>query len=360
MGENNSHNSPEKNISEDNAAKALEERDKADGVVEEGITDGGTTSTGNEIKTGEDGKIESLGKVKTPEVEQAELKEHDRAVGLEIGHKNMPMESLPSKGEYYPRDFKLTFRAATLDEVKHYSSMNESDIMDVADKINGVLNSCIRVTFDGHQGSYEDLKEFDKIYMLFAIRDLSMLKHHRENKIFQEIKCSDCGMDVKKEITNDVFGYFDIDPSIRKYYDEQERGFVFNDETLGGRLVIYIPSIGTMKYITDYMKNKEIEKRQNKGGFYDKQFLTFLQFLVKDWRDLNENYVKQMYKDYKENWGYDKHDFMLEISEKISVTIKPTIEMKCERGHVSNPLVFFRRGYRSILGLSSTASRLLG
>lgn len=349
----------QKKISEDAAEDALAHRDELDETKKKDNTDDFITPSSDGITTDDKGGIQSLGKVVTPEEEQAKLKNYDRNIGLEIGHKNMPMESLPSLGKYYPKNFKLTFRAATLDEIKHYSSMNEGDILDVADKIDSVLNTCIRINFDNHQGSFEDLKEFDKIYMLFAIRDLSMLKHHRENKIYQKIKCSSCGMDIKREITNDVFGYFDIDEKIVRYYDDQERGFVFNDDTLGGKLVVYIPSIGTMKWIKDYMMSKELDKRKGDGGFYDKQFLTFIQFLVKDWRDLNENYIKQMYKDFKENWGYDKHDFMLEISDKISVTIKPTIEMKCERGHVSNPIVFFRRGYRSILGLSDTATRLL-
>jgi len=313
------------------------------------------------VERDEKGTITDLGKVKTPEEEIAEQKDEDRGKGLEIGYKNMPMESLPSKGMYYPKDFKLSFRAASLEEIKHYSSMDENDFIDVNEKIASVLSTCIRVRHNDHQGSYEDLKEFDKIYMLFAIRDLSMLKHHRQNKISQEIDCPQCGIKIKREITNDVFGYYELDEKIMKYYDEGERGFVFRDDALGEPLRIYIPSIGTLKYITDYMREKEQEKRQGKGGFYDKQFLTFLQFLVKDWRELSEAYISQMYRDYKDpnKWSYDKHDLMVEISNRINLTIKPTIEMKCERGHISNPLVFFRGGYRSILQLSSVATRLL-
>lgn len=319
---------------------------------------GETTSTDKPVERDEKGSIQSLGKVQTPEEKLAEEQEEDREKGLQIGYKNMPMESLPSKGLYYSKDMKLSFRSASLEEIKHYSSMNEADILDVNDKISSVLSTCIRIQYEGKQGSYEDLKEFDKIYMLFAIRDLSMQKHHRENKIFQKTKCPDCGQDIKREITNDVFGYFSLDDKIMKYYDERERAFVFNDDDLGGNLIVYIPSIGVLKYIADYIRKKEIEKRQGKGGFYDKQFLTFLQFLTKDWRDLDDNYISHMYRDYK-NWDYDKHDFMIEVTERINLNIKPTIEMKCDRGHVSNPLIFFRGGYRSILGLSSVARRLL-
>ena len=104
------------------------------------------------VKTKE-GSIQSLGKVATPEVKRAEQETADRVEGLQIGYKNMPMESLPSKGKYYPKDFKLSFRSATLDEIKHYSSMDEADLIDVDEKIGMVLNVCIRITFSGNKGS---------------------------------------------------------------------------------------------------------------------------------------------------------------------------------------------------------------
>lgn len=305
------------------------------------------------------GAVQSLGTVKTEEVKSAELQDKDREEGLKIGYKNMPMVSLPSEGKFYPADFKLSFRAASFDEIKHYSSMDENDILDVNEKIGTVLNSCMRITFGGKQGSFEDLKEFDKIYMLFAIRDLSMFKHHRENKIFQELSCSNCGENNKKEIENDSLGYFSISDKVMKYYDEIKRGFTFKDDAIG-EFTVYIPSIGTLKYVANYIKEKEIEKRKGKGGFYDRQFLTFLQFLVPDWRLLNEDYVAKMYREYSnpDYWSYDKGDFMIDVAERINVTIKPTIEIKCSRcGRTSAPLIFFRRGYRSILSLSDVAER---
>ena len=44
---------------------------------------------------------------------------------LDIGYKNIPVINLPSKGMYYPLDWYITIRPATVAEIRHFSSIDE-------------------------------------------------------------------------------------------------------------------------------------------------------------------------------------------------------------------------------------------
>lgn len=300
-----------------------------------------------------------LGRVETPEIKQAKLEDHYREEAKEIGYKSMPLEALPSKGLFYPRTMVVQFRSAMVEEIKHYSGMDEADLMDVDAKIHSILKNCVRVQgVKGNGGHYKDLSEADKIFMLFAIRDLTMLKHGREHKLVQDIECESCGHKNKIELENSTFGYYDLREGIRKHYDESQRCLVVNHPRFQKPFKIYVPSMGVMNFIANYIKEKEEEKRMGNTVFYDKQFLTFLQFLCPDWRLLDNKYIDAKYREFKE-WNADEHSAMVYLSENLNYSVKPSIEVECKNcSHKNRTLIRFRRGYKSIFDISGVTEEL--
>jgi hypothetical protein len=300
-----------------------------------------------------------LGTVKPAEVVHAEMLDQYRQEGQQLGFRNMPVASLPSKGDYYPIDCKIEFRALTLEEVKYYSSMDENDVFDVNDKIYSVLGKGVRVWKNGKRGSYRDLSETDKIYMLFALRDLTMQQHKREMQLTQVVQCKNCPEKTKINLSNDIFGYYQLSDGMRKWYSELERCFVVEHHKIGNPLKIYVPTIGVVDAINNLVKQKEIEKRKGEGGYYDKTFVMFLQFLVPSWEMVNDTFFTRMYTEYT-NWSYDRHQAMAEAAEKINLGIKPSIDVTCSGGHVTNAKIRFRKGFRSILDISGIGEELFG
>lgn len=302
----------------------------------------------------------SLGKVETPEERKAKDEDGYREMAQEVGFKNMPLDSLPSKGMFYPKHMKVMFRSASVEEIKHYSSMNEQDLLDVDAKIHTILKSCMKITGvkENGAGSYKDLSETDKIYMLFAVRDLTMLKHGREHKLMQTLVCEDCGTQNKFELENNVFGYYDIKENLMKFYDEEQRALIITHPKLSEAVRINIPSMGVMQWMAEYIKKKEEDKRMGNTVFYDKQYLTFLQFLCKDWRDLDDDYIKKEYPKYK-SWTLDKHDVMNYVADNLNFSIKPSVEIVCTNcDHKNRVMIKFRRGYKSIFDISGVAEEL--
>jgi hypothetical protein len=59
--------------------------------------------------------------------------------------------------------------------------MDESNLFDIEEKLNGIVKSCMRFESTNKKLSYKDLLEEDRIAVILAIRDLSFPE--AENKL---------------------------------------------------------------------------------------------------------------------------------------------------------------------------------
>ena len=64
----------------------------------------------------------------------------DPRMGMEAEWKNIPAEVLPSKGFGYPKGFELAIRSAKVSEIRHFSTVDESDRLDLDDKLNHIIS----------------------------------------------------------------------------------------------------------------------------------------------------------------------------------------------------------------------------
>jgi hypothetical protein len=299
---------------------------------------------------------------KTQEQLDVELKDDLRVEASKIGFRPLTITNLPSTGMFYPLNTSIEYRAASLEEIKHYSSMNEEDLKDVMDKTASVLSHCMKISVGGSPRSYRDLIEFDKIYMVFLIRDLSMLVHGRENKLIQEIECEECGNKEKTELSNNIFSFHSISDKLTRFFNPDESCFVFNDAEMNvNNLKVYVPTIGSNEFIVNYIRSKETEKRnEQRTIYYDKGFLRVLPFIAKDHRELSNERSLAKYHKYYANLTYDEHVLLDKLVEKINLGIKPAIDTICKKtgcGHTNRNLIRFRGGVRSILNLSSVTEK---
>lgn len=303
-----------------------------------------------------------LGHVQTPEMKHARDQEKYREEASKIGFRPLNLDLLPSKGSFYPKTAKINFRAASKEEITHYSSLDESDLLDVDEHLHSIISATTQISGMTEQGigHWKDLSEFDKIYIIFTIRDLTMEKMQREHKLMQTIECSSCGHKDKIELENNTFGYYTMDEKIAKYYNPERRCIFISHQRLSRPFSIYIPTMGVMTFIANYIKQKELQKRSGDSVFYDKQFLTFLQFLCPNWRLLDEKYMKQKYEEYK-TWNDHDLEMMHNVVNMLGYSIDPNIETPCSKcNHLNKSVIRFQNGYRSIFTFSSIAEELFG
>lgn len=345
----------------------------------------GKSNSDDKVKSLDDSVAESLGAQQgatesdTQEVDMGKvvpLSEQKRLANIAEGYRTgvlkdknfreLKPDKLPSRFDFYEIGRKIDVRAGTLEELLHVAGMNEGDAEDSTDKVNDIIDSCSRIMLGtGVIGDYRDLSQSDKLVVIFSIRDFALEDHRRENKLFMEVKNPKNGFVKKVEIDSNIFEYYGLKPGLMKWYNEKERCLIIESDSFESPLKLYIPTVGVIDYISNYVKKQEGLKKQGQG-FYNPAFITEFQFLVPDWRLLDEEdvYLDKVFVDWKINFSYDKKATLQKAARMIEVGIKPNITVHFAPddieggGSVTVPISF--RNTSSIFDISDIASDLLG
>lgn len=316
----------------------------------------------------------SLGRVETEFDKKQKLHEENKALLGNTGWRKVDVNNLPSQGKYNDESMRIKIRAASVEEIKHYSSLDETDLLDVSDHINEILNKCCRIEYSDHIGKAAlDLREADKYYVLFCIRDLTMDSHQKFHKLWQRTTCPKCGKKSENEITSHAFSYYKIPKNIEKYYDPTLRKIVINDESFAdGPLMITPPSLGLTAAIQKYMQD-HAKKQQQSGApiYFDSKFMMQIQYLLDSPAQVTEENLKNLQKKIG-NWSHEKLIAFEYVRDNMDVGVRPQLEIVCRNtksveandevgcadDYSFTAPVVFRLGWRSVLDISGVVARL--
>jgi len=304
---------------------------------------------------------EEAGEIPAPEVEEVKpaslgkaqkftnYETEDDILAAEIGWKNVPMDSLPSLGMFYATGTQVAIRAATVSEIRHWSTIDENDLLGLDDMLNFIIEKCCRIKVPGKPGTYKDLKEIDRFYLIFAIRDYTF--KNGENKLFVTVTDDD-GIEQKIEVTKDSLDYFNPDEKLMKYYKQEDQCFDIQMKS-GEKFKIYLPSLGIMNFIKNYIKNKQ-QANQN----FDKTFIKYAPFLFSDWKILNQaSYDKSVQESF--TWSLQKISVMDKLVELLSSSISPAVRYQSSGGGEGRTPLNFQGGVKSLFLISDIFDELV-
>jgi len=293
----------------------------------------------------EEVKATSLGKAQ----KFTNYETEDDILAAEIGWKNVPMDSLPSQGFFYIPGTQVAIRAATVSEIRHWSTIDENDLLGLDDMLNFIIEKCCRIKVPGKPGTFKDLKEIDRFYLIFAIRDYTF--KNGENKLFVTVTDDD-GQDQKIEVTKDSLDYFNPDEKLMKYFKQDEQCFDIQMKN-GEKFKIYLPSLGIMAFIKNYIKNKQ-QANQN----FDKTFIKYAPFLFSDWKILNQaSYDKSVQESF--TWSLQKISVMDKLVELLSSSISPAVRYQASGGGEGRTPLNFQGGVKSLFLISDIFDELV-
>ena len=286
--------------------------------------------------------------VKTTAEIHAEREEEIRQESAKrgIGNTIVPVESLPSKGLFYPVGTKIWISSATLGDIKRWSSMNEDDIQDVMEKMEAILESCCTINFGPgtpKRARWKDLLDLDRLYILFAIHDWTFAGHNNDVKI----KVSE-----KEDITmrKENIKFIEFPEKLMKFYNEEKRCFSFPVENknlfkeTNGMMDIYMPTIGVSDWLKDYM----IAANQRRDNI-DQGFLTYASLLISDWRNLTNIDTYYDLIDKTGDWGTYEWSLISKVRDIIvGAAGNPTITYIDKGGVEREVPLYFRNGLKSL------------
>lgn len=292
----------------------------------------------------------SLGNIKDISPLSIHNEEFSDTPNLEMGWKRLVVENLPSRGMFYPIGTTIDIKAATASEIRHFSTIDEDDPFDLPEKLNMILDKCVKIKWPGGLGvNFRDIKDIDRFYLIFCIRELTF--KDGENKLFMDIQDPQTGDFEKVEITKDKFEFNTIDDKIMEYYSLSERCFVFR--TTVGEINIYIPSLGISNFIINHLRDMTAKKI-----YYDKAFLKISPYVFSNWRTLNKDSYKKMEKE-SLAWEPKKISIINGVIEKLQFGMSSEIKHTFKSGsEVSSPITF-QGGYKSLFLISDIFGELL-
>jgi hypothetical protein len=287
---------------------------------------------------------EGLGKVNMDNFGPARAEKAD----VILGWMDLSLESLPSKGRFYPNDISIKIRSAKVAEIRHFSTMDENNILDIDEKLNSIVESCTSVSSKTTRMSYKDLLEEDRFALILSIRDLTFPEPEATLKVpFQDKK----GVKHEIEIKRDYFQYFSIPSEIQKYFDNDTKRFHIQTRN-HGEIVMRPPTIGLMQEVTKY-----IRERRDQGLDIDQSLIQVAPYLGGDWRTFNQ---KRLFELEIEMNGWDPKKYMLvyRVAEQLKVGMQP--EMKVLIGDVEENIpINFRDGIKSLFIVQDLSGELL-
>ncbi len=264
-------------------------------------------------------------KESVPKDKPEPIKEHYDVPSVE--YSNISLDILPS-GRFYKRGTKISIRAAKVSEIQAYSMVDDNNFVDITEKMNELLARSVIYTHpDGSKGSYKDIKDSDRIFLIFMIRELTF---QGGNTLTKQVTCSNDGCDKEFFIPFRATPSSDTPTTFELREPSQEIERFYNKETQTYQLVyngvawdIAPPSIGIQEdFYEEIKRNVQVGKKPNVA------FMKIMPFLLSDRSSISEKELNEKIKEFKEMDDLILFQGLNEIINKMTVGIKG-LKMKC-------------------------------
>lgn len=262
-------------------------------------------------------------------------------LGNQIGYQVINIEDLPTRGLCYPEGTTIAIRPAKTAEIRHWSTINEDDILAVDDMLNYIMERCVQIRFPNENATYKNLAEIDRLYLIFAIREYTFI--NTGNKL--KINISDT---KTLDVTKDMVDYVRVD-DLMQYYDPEKRSFVL--KVKGGRqFEIVFPTLGVVSWIKDYIKRCNTYKQE-----YDEVFIDYAVFLIKDYKDLSKkDYYKSLVED-SLTWTHAEISVLNYVRNLFKDAVDVQVKYIDEDGSEKTAPLSFRGGIKSLFIISDVS-----
>jgi hypothetical protein len=233
---------------------------------------------------------------------------------------NFNASELPC-GIFYPAGTLIMVRPAQVREIQSYSMVDDNNFYDIIEKMNDMLQSCVRVKYtDGKMGSLIDIKDQDRLYLIFLIRELTF---QQGNSLAVSSKCT-CGNEVSLELKRENFRFHEIDSKLDKYFSARTRSYHFT--TVNGKeFELTPPNIGLQKSFTEYIIKENNEKRTPNLAF-----LKIIPFMILGRVSITYEGIKSKLEEF-ENIDDISFQFLNGAVSKMTFGIKEIVK-KCQCG----------------------------
>jgi hypothetical protein len=241
-------------------------------------------------------------------------------------------------GRFYPTGTLLMVRPAQVKEIQAYSMVDDNNFYDIVEKMNGMLQSCVRVKYtDGKVGSYLEVKDQDRLYLIFLIRELTF---QQGNSLSVKALCPCDNTEIQVELKRENFAFHEIDEKLDRFFNRSSNSYIFRLKN-GREYEVTPPNIGLQKSFTDYIIKENNEKRTPNLAF-----LKIIPFLLAGRTSITYDGIKSKLREFEEMDDIS-FQFLNSAVSKMTFGIKE-LKKNCECGEEVRTEMQFPNGASGI------------
>lgn len=239
---------------------------------------------------------------------------------IEVNRELMPYGSM-----FYPSGWVFKCRAAMGAEVANFSTIDNEEPMSVHEGINDLLKTCLRIeNEDGATVSYRNLYEFDRLWFVLFIRDLTM--QNTETKLVFDTNCEHCGEKNSVVLSYDTLVTLELSDLAKKYFSPDHNAFVVRTKSYGD-LILQPSTIHRAEILKEWMQ-EELRKKNT----IDKSFIKMYWMLLNNSNDKGKNAMRDAQTEFLKISTSDtkKVALYLKLADELQVGLSQEIKYNCQ------------------------------
>lgn len=223
-------------------------------------------------------------------------------------------------GIFYPKGTSIMVRAAQVKEIQSYSMVDDDNFYDIVEKMNDMLGACVRVKYpNGKMGTYLDIKDGDRYYLIFLIRELTFQKG---SMLSVKTEC-DCGEKMEIPMTRNHFEFHEIDEDLLPYFNKSKNIFEL-ETTTNDVFQLGVPTIGLQKSFTEKIVD-DYKKKENPNL----SFLKIIPFTISNLNKVQDKFINEKLIEFQ-NMNDDSFQFLNAVVNKMQFGIEK-LKGDCEK-----------------------------
>ena len=268
---------------------------------------------------------------------------------------NVDLNDLPC-GRFYKKGTSIKIKAAKVADIQAYSAIDENNFVDVVEKMNEMLSKCVKyISSNGTQGSYKNIKDGDRLFLIFMIRELTF---QNGNNLVKEATCESCKTEAKipfratkNQHSEKTFVYHEIDELLENIFNEDTGCYELIIDDVMWRLAP--PTIGIVEIFFGDMKDKTINKKN-----LNLAFLKIIPYLLYDRDTITTEGILQKEKEFSK-LDLDTFTLLDQLVDKMTFGIKGLKTICTECGSEVHTEMTFPDGPKAIFVIPNLLERFI-
>ena len=271
------------------------------------------------------------------------------------------LDDMGVRSLFYPVNWKFSVRAATVQAVKNWTSIDETRPDQVNNAFNDIIKQCVHIDTNEPVGAgWAQINSWDRFWFICKVRETTFAKGEY-NIEFNDL-CSECDSEIKYKLTSDALFYeFPDEDIIEKYWDSESGEWHIDPQEYGvdaDPIVLYTPKLGKDSAIIDWAT-----ARARNGQKIDETFIKFLTWMLnKPSRDMQilSKQIQKCQDEYK-SWDVPTFSFVNEVIDNITINQSEKLKAICPVcGEASTASVQFPQGIRALFDNTGTTRKKFG